>query len=409
MLIRLWPLAGLLLAPLIHGSETWDATLDALGEKLTFSSADHFWKARISGTLDLEAYAFDSPTPGLIRTRRDHILQPRATLFLDAYAGSQVYGFIQARLDRGFDPTDRTVQARLDEFALRYTPWDDGRFNLQIGQFAMVAGQWVKRHLSWQNPFITAPLFYENRTWLSDREGPTRYHLSASYPTYEAPSANPVIWGPAYTTGIAATGHWRGRFEWAVELKNAAPFSRPSYWAWWDAGFSTPTFGGRLAWRPDLRWTFGLAASHGTFLSQSDLYQPPPGYSRDDFTQTLWILDASYAHRHWEIWMEAMTSLFKGPNMDRWRSDAYFIEIRRKVTPRLSLALRWNQQFFSSAENAYDSSDSKWGWELSRLDLATTWRFNAHTQLQIEVGQRWGVPGHGDPRLSLAGRLTLRF
>src|SRR6266567_1025556 len=82
----------------------------------------------------------------------DNLFNPRLTLFLDAQYGSQIYFFAQSRLDRGFDPSDRGAQVRLDEYALRITPWDDGRFALQIGKFATVIGNWVPRHLSWENP-----------------------------------------------------------------------------------------------------------------------------------------------------------------------------------------------------------------------------------------------------------------
>ena len=41
--------------------------LDRLDEALTFSGFDNHVRLRLSGTLDLEGYAFDGPAPGLIR------------------------------------------------------------------------------------------------------------------------------------------------------------------------------------------------------------------------------------------------------------------------------------------------------------------------------------------------------
>ena len=52
----------------------------------------------------------------------------------------------QARADRRFDPADRHVEARLDEYAVRFTPWRDSRLNLQVGKFATVVGSWALRH-----------------------------------------------------------------------------------------------------------------------------------------------------------------------------------------------------------------------------------------------------------------------
>ena len=142
--------------------------LDRVDEALTFSAFDDTVRARISGLLDVEAYHVAQPPPGLISTDDHFLLNPRLTLFFDAQLGPKLYFFLQSRLDRGFDPEDGGAQIRLDEYALRFTPWDDGRLNIQIGKFATVVGNWTGRHLSWENPFINAPLVYENVTPIYD-------------------------------------------------------------------------------------------------------------------------------------------------------------------------------------------------------------------------------------------------
>ncbi len=115
-------------------------------------------------------YLIDQPAPALIYTDNDSLFNPRLTVFLDAQIGSQFYVFAQTRFDRGFDPSDGGAQVRLDEYFVRYRPTK--YFNLQIGQFATVVGNWVQRHDSWQNPFINAPLPYENLTGIWDSEAP---------------------------------------------------------------------------------------------------------------------------------------------------------------------------------------------------------------------------------------------
>src|SRR5437870_6848182 len=149
-----------------------DNFFDQLDTTLTASAFHDNLRVRLSGTLDLEVYHFEQPAPGLINSSADTLFNPRLTLFLDAQAGSHVYFFSQSRLDRGFDPSDNGAQIRLDEYALRVTPWDDGRLTLQIGKFATVVGNWVPRHLSWENPFVNAPLVYENITAISDKSAP---------------------------------------------------------------------------------------------------------------------------------------------------------------------------------------------------------------------------------------------
>src|SRR5947209_1783044 len=161
-----------LLAGSAHAFEI-DDFFDRLDSTLTVAASDNNLRARLSGTIDLEAYHFQQPAPGLIDSKIDNLFNPRLTLFLDAQLGSKVYFFAQVRLDRGFDPSNHGAQVRLDEYALRITPWEDGRFTFQAGKFATVIGNWIPRHLSWDNPFINAPLVYENVTAIQDKYAPS--------------------------------------------------------------------------------------------------------------------------------------------------------------------------------------------------------------------------------------------
>src|SRR5437868_3917040 len=180
-----------------------DELFDRLDAALTVAAFQDNFRARVSGTIDLEFYNFEQPAPALIDSSSNNLFNPRLTLLFDAQYGSQIYFFAQSRVDRGFDPSDHGAQVRLDEYALRITPWDDGRFTLQIGKFATVVGNWVPRHLSWENPFVDAPLVYENITAISDKSAPASaldFIRRFDNGKYEF---NPVIWGPNYTTGAS--------------------------------------------------------------------------------------------------------------------------------------------------------------------------------------------------------------
>src|SRR6266513_4911867 len=109
-----------------------DDFFDRLDTALTLSAFQDNLRVRLSGTLDLEIYHFEQPAPALIDSDIDTLFNPRLTLFLDAQIGSQIYFFAQSRLDRGFDPSDHGAQVRLDDNALRFTPWDDASFYLQV-------------------------------------------------------------------------------------------------------------------------------------------------------------------------------------------------------------------------------------------------------------------------------------
>ncbi len=219
--------------------------LDRLDEALTVSTFHDTVRMRLSGLMDLEGYYVQQPAPGLIETTSDSLFNPRLTSFFDAQIGTRVYAFAQGRVDRGFDPSDSSARVRLDEYAIRVTPWDDGRLNLQVGKFGTVVGNWVQRHLSWENPFITAPLPYENITAIYDTEAPSSLgdFLGQTFETkYDY---NPVIWGPSYATGASASGGV-GRFDYAAEMKNASLASRPGSWDATVAGLDGPTCAGLL-------------------------------------------------------------------------------------------------------------------------------------------------------------------
>ena len=171
ILIRLFrrPAPILSLALVFCGAARADF-LEKIHDTLSLSDPDHQFHLQLSGLVDLETYFIDRPAPALLFTDRDVLINPRLTLFLDAQLGSKIYVFAQTRVDRGFDPSDGGAEMRLDEYFLRYSPAKS--VNLQMGQFATVVGNWVSRHDSWQNPFINAPLPYENLTGMWDSAAP---------------------------------------------------------------------------------------------------------------------------------------------------------------------------------------------------------------------------------------------
>src|SRR5258706_6209533 len=78
-----------------------DDALDRLDSTLTISGFQDNFRARLSGTVDLEFYNFQQPAPGLIDSEIDKLFNPRLTLFLDRQTGSPRYLFVQSRLVHG--------------------------------------------------------------------------------------------------------------------------------------------------------------------------------------------------------------------------------------------------------------------------------------------------------------------
>ena len=399
---------------------TSDAYLDRLDDFLTVNLLQGNVRARLSGTIDLEAYSLPQPAPGLIYTERYSLFNPRLTLFFDAQIGPHIYAFAQARADQGFDPGYLPARAALDEYAIRYTPWDDGRLSFQIGKFATVIGNWAQRHGSWDSPFITAPLPYENLTGMWDTSavdslGTVRYWAGLSGATgtsrSDALSARhlrlPLIWGPSYTSGLAIFGHV-GKLEYAAEVKNASLSSRPDDWDATAVQWRRPTFSARLGYRPNQSWNYGVSGSIGTYLNNEASGSTAAGHSLSDYRQIVIGQDVSYAWHHWELWAEVFEGRFEIPTVGNADTLAYYLEAKYKFTPQLFGAVRWNQQIFGTLPDGAGGED-KWGGDIWRTDFALGYRFTAHTQLKLQYSlERRAADGPGFAN-TFAAQFTIRF
>jgi hypothetical protein len=397
-----------------------DDVIDRLQDYLTASAFNGAFRVRLSGAVDVEYYRIQRPAPGLLYTDRENLFNPRLTLFLDAQVDDHIYAFVQTRVDRGFDPSDDGAQIRVDEYAVRITPWNDGRFSLQLGKFATVAGNWVQRHLSWDNPFITAPVPYENLTGIWDSAAPygTDGLLYWGHVPYEGVTdfgdgysdkilRNPIVWGPSYATGLSVAGRV-GKFDYAAEVKNASLSSRPESWDPTALGFEYPTFTARLGFRPNQMWNAGFSASSGAYLLPEATPTLPPGRDIGDYHQQVLAQDISFEWHHFQIWAEFYEARFQVPNVGNADTFAYYIEAKYKLTPQLFCGLRWNQQLYSTVSDD-EHGRLQWGNDLWRIDASLGYRFTPHTQLKLQYGLQHEDNATRDLSSLFATQFTLRF
>ena len=405
-MIRGGPLCACLAALASSGLHAEDY-FDRVDQALTKSFLNDRVRLRLSGTLDLEYYHFDQPVSGLIDTRFHDLFNPRLTLFLDAQIGPYVYAFVQSRMDRGFDPSSEGLTARLDEYAVRFTPWDDGRLSMQVGKFAPVFGNWMSRHLSWDNPFITAPIPYDYVTAASDIEIPKTaadFIAGQSEGSYEY---NPIVWNAAYGTGVSASGRI-GRFEYAAELKNSAPSSRTDSWDLTDRGFGHPTVNARLGIRPNNLWKLGVSASYGPYLRKETQVDLPPGRGIRDYHQIFVAQDISFAWHHLQLWAEVFEARFEVPNVGNAETLAWYLEAKYKFTPEFFAALRWNQQLFSNVPDGLGGL-AAWGRDVWRIDFALGYRLSPNAQIKLQHSLEHETSGPLGYRNIFAAQFTVRF
>ena len=386
---------------------------------LSMTAFDGHLRLKLSGTLDLEAYGIDSPAPALVYTTEHFLFNPRLSVFLDAQLDSYLYSFVQARLDRGFDPSDKGAQVRLDEYLLRLTPWKDVKLGIQAGKFGTVVGNWVPRHYSWDNPFIDAPLPYENLTGLWDSSAPdsvetlfywghvpydgiTRFGDGYSDKRFRLP----IIWGPSYASGASLLGGL-GKFDYAFEIKNAALASRPESWDLTQVGFGHPTFSGRIGFSPDVMWTLGISGSVGSYLQSEAAPTLPVDASIGDYREILLGQDMSFAWHHLQVWAEVFETRFEVPNVGNADVLSYYVEAKYKITSQLFVAGRWNQQLYGTV--LYHDENTPWGNDAWRVDAAVGYRFSTYLQLKLQASLTHHDEDIQEGERLLGAQLTLEF
>lgn len=398
----------------------WDEVTDGLGRALDFAAADGSARLKFSGRLDLASYYVPEPTADLLYTgpEAEVLFSPVLRLFADARLGERFRAQAQLRADRGFDPADQPVDLRLEEAAIRFTPWSERRFTVQAGQFATIFGSWARRHAAWDYPFITAPLAQENLTGLWDGTAVARASTLERW-AHVAPVGDaaalvgdedlrlPIMWGAVYGTGVAvAVG--AGRWDFAAEFKNCGLSSRPDVWNDRSAeAWEEPTLAARLGWRPAMPWELGVSLARGSYLAPG-AERLVAGSDRGDYHQTTAGLDLAYAWRHFQFWGEALAARFAVPGLGDADTLSYALETKVRVSPRWAVFARWSQQVFLPVELA-GGGEARWGRDAWRLEAGPALRLAANAQLKAQVGVLHERPAAESLNPSAAVQLSVRF
>src|SRR2546423_7086751 len=389
--------------------------LDRVNDALSIRNSQNQFQLQLSGLIDVEGYFIDQRAPGLTETDDSFLFNPRISLFLDAQWTSHWYFFGQLRVDRGFDPSDQGAQVRLDEYFLRYTLLDHPCIAFQAGKFATVVGNWTSRHLSWDNPFINAPLPYENVTGVWDMYAPYNVDVLFAWAhvgEYDSGDYSdkyqrlPIIWGPSYASGFAVLGTI-DKFDYALELKNSALASRPESWDVTNVGFEDPTFSGRVGFRPNEMWNFGFSTSAGPYLQSQAGSTLPRNGDIDDYREFLLGQDISFAWHHWQFWAEFYETRFEVPRIGNADTFAYYLETKYKFTPQLFGAVRWNQQVFGTVRDG--SERAQWGNDIWRVDAALGYRFTDYLQTKIQYSFSHQNASIQQGEQLIAVQLTVKF
>src|SRR5256886_4327493 len=192
-------------------------------------------------------------------------------------------------------------------------------------------------------------------------------------------------------------------------MKNASLSSRPESWNMTETGFDHPTFSGRVGFRPNQIWNFGLSASDGPYFRSEAEQTLPPGRSIGDYQEFVLGQDAGFAWHHLQLWAEFYEARFEVPRVGDADTFAYYLEAKYKFTPQLFGALRWNQQLFEKNDNFGGAGNVRAGQDLAKIDSAVGYRFTPHTQLKLQYSFQQETTGRREDNHIFAAQFTVRF
>jgi hypothetical protein len=367
-----------------------DDVVDQIRDMTSFQTA----KGDVS--LDFDFYAtvdnwvISQPPPGIMVTGQNYLNSPRLSMLGTLQVQEWLSIFALGDVDRGFDPTDGSIQIRPDVYYAKISPFG-GILQGKFGAIPTSFGQWVNRHFSWQNPLVNAPLAYE---WFMAIRGDTARITPKTQPANRS-TWLPIIWGPSYTSG----GQFNGtldRIDWAFEFKNDALSSAVPYWQLWENPLdgSALTYTGRLGWRPTTEWNIGASGSTGSYVVPNSF----PGWQ--NYLQNTAGVDVSWAHGDLELWGEALWSSFDIRSSPLSQAGtvgvvSYFMETRWRFDAQWWLAGRWNQQLYGDAPGTSDSWDN----DVWRIDACLGWRVDRTltVKTQFSYTDESGPPPTGQP------------
>lgn len=342
----------------------------------------------IGGEIEHTIWASDGIPAGFLESDDDALHAPSFSLDFDFQPTPYWYFHSTFRIDRGFDPgTEPDGDYRFDTLFLRYRPFGDNQLNLQVGKFATVVGNWVPQYED--NPFLLAPLPYssiigvptQNIEQISAQAIENRANGSSPGIHTNKESWSSIIWGPAYANGISAFGTV-GKLDYAFEIKNTSAGSNPEEWELGEGDFHDPFYAGRIGYRPNTAWAFGLSLSHGPFLDSDAFDRLRPDFDRGDFNQTLAALDFRWAHGDLEVSGESFFSTYDREGEDL-QAFSYYVQGRYKISPGFWLASRFGQTLTNDVAIP-SGGQAPWSPDIQRVELALGWRITPELLFQAQ-------------------------
>lgn len=399
------------------GASPWqnlDRLLDDAGHELVYATDDGLFFLQGALQFDNWVYLADNHggPPGFFFAKpgRRWEIATRLTARIDAFFGDDWFGHLKVRWDDGVHPGvarfyGRSTEVRIDEAFLDFAP--QPAFQLRIGQFTPILGNFMPRQNSWDMALINYPLIYENVTSVADSVVPANEQNFANRRNHPDPKTlwNSLVWAPLYTRGATVSGQLES-WSYAVNFTATSPSSRGIVWNDWD--FSNPTWSGRLgyAFGPELK--VGASFSRGAYFMNHLAHLLPHNTGPGDFPQTLLGFDLHWARHHWQVWGELFLNRFKVPNVrDGADTLSYYLEARRQLSPRWWAAARWNHELHSKIRTP--TGPQAWDNATYRIDFGLGFRLMRNGQVKMQYSYQHQDASFQNGRHFVVKEFTLRL
>jgi len=356
---------------------------------LSIKSKDELFEMAFSGKADLIVYGIPSDAPGVLGPKRTFFVD-KGDLFVDAWVGKVLYAFVDARTDRGENPSDDNQAGRMEQYFLRLSNPGAFDISIQLGKFPGVIGNFIPRHDGPNDNFLRYPIVYDHPTDLGWRK-PQKSNaglIAKRDQQHEWDRGMPVIWGAYYATGGAMFGSWEF-LNWRFAAMNTAPGDWPEGWALsWDDHEDKFNYMGRLGVVPLFGLEVGLNVSRGPYLDK-DAEAKLGGKDRDEFHQILYGIDATYSMGDLDLYFEAYQSEWQAHNIQGdLKTWAWYVEGKYTFVPGFYGALRFGREAFSSIRDS-DGERKTWDRDVDRLEIGAGYWLKKNLLLRCEVERNW--------------------
>ena len=298
--------------------------------------------------------------------------------------------------------TENGDGAQLAALYVRWRPWSQRDFDVQIGRIPPIIGAFGRRAYGRDNVLIGTPLAYQYLTSIRPDALPAsiddllRMRARGWRPSYSIGAQTigpglPIVSSFRWDTGLEA--HWsHANVDAAASYtlgSPAAPVVRETN--------DGRTLAGRLAVRGPLGFTAGVSAARGDWIESSVLQLVPAGL-RGHASQSVIGADAEFGYLSWLVRGEVIRATFELPlanagsavTLPAWSS---FVETRWRMWPRWQAAIRVERLAFGRVSSAAVPGGTPWDAAVDRVEAALGFRLRRDVEVRAGWQQNWRAGG----------------